>query len=487
MKLITSYNNYIIEKMLVESVREMKFILSKRLIDILKHINSDITDELLKCHNDLDFKTKHTFIDVNNNSNDSISFILANKASDILNITDENELDSDNEFKMHLRDDIDISDDVYNRYRGNMKLGRFINTIFPGKFKSSTRTPKEKIDDIETFVNTFKVVSGKEDKFKLFDIVKGDDISKWYHCDNYMERNNGSLGGSCMSRHNSYIFNIYTENEDKVNLLIYYEDDTKQKIRARALLWKLDEPEGRYFMDRIYTNDYSDEKLFIEYAKTKKWLMRSVQGYQEYGDVADPMLNRNVDITLKVYVEPKEYNNYPYLDTLYYFNTETGLLSNKQYNSFYLLNDTGGGYEYLDEEDYRTVYSNYHNDDILRRESVYCQLGEDWVLMSQAIRVYNTGLGTEVYAVPGYEGIVHCNIPNKIDKYFPKEKCVWSDYHNTWIFKSSARKIYLDKNKTNSILSHKVNENDTFAKVGEEYYDIGLVTKDSNNNWVLKD
>jgi len=486
MKLITSYNDYIVEKMLVESIREMKFVLSDRLIDILKSIYSDISDKLLKSHNDLDFKTKHTFIDIKDGTDDSISFILANKAGDLLEIDDEEELDSNIEFKKKLRDEIKIDNPLYKRYRGSMKIGRFINTLFPGEFQSSSRYKQYKINDVESFVNMYKVMSNKEEKFKMFDLVSGTDIAKWYYCDNYLDRNNGSLGGSCMSRHGESYFTLYTNNDDKVQLLIYYSDETKTKIKGRALVWKLDEPNDRFYMDRIYTNDYSDEKIFIEYAKSKDWLFRSIQGYQQSGEIADPRTEINSNIILKVYLKPEHHNKYPYLDTLVYHNPDTGLLSNRETGCKYLLTSTGGDYDYLDD-DYDTVYSDYHGDDIMRRDAVYCELGEDWVLRDEALRVYNTGLGSEVYAISGYQGIVHSVISNKIDKYFPEEKCIWSDYHNTWIFKTSARKVYLDKNKTSSILDHKVNENETFAKVGEEYYDIGLVTKDSNNNWKLKD
>ena len=53
-------------------------------------------------------------------------------------------------------------------------------------------------------------------------------------------------------------FNIYIENPDVCQLLIF--TDPNDKLLGRALLWKLED--GSNYMDRIYTNRDSYIELF---------------------------------------------------------------------------------------------------------------------------------------------------------------------------------------------------------------------------------
>ena len=58
-------------------------------------------------------------------------------------------------------------------------------------------------------------------------------------------------------------FDIYTENTDKVSMIILMSEEDPTKICGRAILW-LDDKRRR-FMDRIYTIRNSDILLFKEY------------------------------------------------------------------------------------------------------------------------------------------------------------------------------------------------------------------------------
>lgn len=480
-KIHTNYNQFNLEQLLMESVKEMKFVISKRLRDILANINSEIAEELLKSHRDLNFKTKQTFIDIAEGKDDSISFILANKAADILNI-EESELNTS--YNRTLRDRITNNDDVYNKYRGEMKLGRFVNTVFPNKFPAAQRVEGgQKSRDVENFVRLYKSLFDQDTKFLMFDIVKGDDISYWYKYTRYMNRE-GSLGGSCMSDVSSGFLEIYTSNEN-VSMVILYENQNKNKIRGRAILWNLSVPEDRIFMDRIYTNDSSDEQLFMDYATSKGWLYKSTQSYGPDGRITDGTTNEASNLTLKCQLKAEHLDEYPYLDTLIYYNPDNGIISNRSNGQKYILQCTNGEYDELDYDDYETVYSQYHNDDIRRRDARWCQIGEDWVYSNEALRVYNTGLEGEIYAVPGNPTVVRTQIRDIIDHYIPKEKAIWSDYLNTWLFYSSVREVYTDKEKINKVLDHKKRLDKNFVQIGDDFFNINIVHKDDNDKWVL--
>ena len=60
---ISNYKSFLDDYKLMEGLREMKFVLSKRFREQLSKINHVISDELLKLHNDLDsMRNKHLLI-----------------------------------------------------------------------------------------------------------------------------------------------------------------------------------------------------------------------------------------------------------------------------------------------------------------------------------------------------------------------------------------------------------------------------------------
>lgn len=203
---------------------------------------------------------------------------------------------------------------------------------------------------IEEFVNEYKTIMRiKRDAFKNFDIVKGDDIKYWYLESRY-EKNNGTLGSSCMrySTCQRYL-NIYSENPDQVNLVIMYSTESKDKICGRALLWT--DIKDRKFMDRIYVNDSSNEKLFIEFAVSKGFYYKKDQNYID----GEPLMYNRVELPLsdsivEVKLDSDDFDKYPYMDTLKYYTIwDNSLSSNSDSNYDYCLNDTDGGNGSCDE------------------------------------------------------------------------------------------------------------------------------------------
>lgn len=198
--------------------------------------------------------------------------------------------------------------------------------------------------DIEKFFNNLSALIKltRPSETTTFAIVKGEDIKKYYNNKNYQVIA-GPLGQSCMSFDTmSNFFNIYSENEEQVSMLIL-RNNTTDKIIGRAIVWKLDD--GSYFMDRVYTLNSVDEKLFIQEAIKNGWYYRS-----NGRNISFYKGNKPIGaLTLKVTLDKSKFSYYPYLDTLKYLNLEDKTLTNVDSGSYdYVLTSTTGkwyGYE----------------------------------------------------------------------------------------------------------------------------------------------
>jgi hypothetical protein len=233
---------------------------------------------------------------------------------------------------------IDLPEDL----RGNIKIGRFINRIMDIWFKEYP-LDLDSIDGriigkredytsthVERFVNAYSaIILFKNNAMDFFEVVKGDDIKYWYLEDRY-ESLTGQLGSSCM-RYKSCqdYFNIYTENPEVCQLLIF-KNKSRDKINGRALLWT--DVDGKKWIDRIYTVKDSYKELFI------KWVDEN--DYKElYG----------FDRQVQVEVKNKDYGKYPYMDSLSQFkmfdDDEPALLSTRFVDferPYYSLQETNG-------------------------------------------------------------------------------------------------------------------------------------------------
>ena len=69
---------------------------------------------------------------------------------------------------------------------------------------------------------------------------------------------------------------IYTDNPDVCQLLILKDDDQQDKIKGRALVWKLSFPADTTYVDRIYTHDDSDLELFKQYIAQQGLMLKKI-------------------------------------------------------------------------------------------------------------------------------------------------------------------------------------------------------------------
>lgn len=368
--MIREYDKFIIEKK-VESFRLLletylygtgEFLQKLKQIKKEKGVVGEIANviyDFIVGENYLEYDdVKQNFFDVTS-KDDMVSFLMQNKVPDDWE-----------------EDDPSLPYNV--RGRGEIKIGRVIKYIVSLIDKQGDlKIPLPKDKDIEQFVNIYKSTNIKTDfKFKL---VKGNDISKYYNRVKYFA-SNGSLGSSCMAEESKGTFKIYSQNESKVQLLIYI-DEKSDKISGRALVWKLkDSPcEARYFMDRVYTNSDSDFYKFRQYAEEKGFL---------YKQKMNSLIDDNVRFRYKggdVYGEIRvkidgDFKSYPFVDTLCFLSLNKKYLSNLTSENCTILHSVYGedqtcedcGGDCFQGSDYCPSCSSGH--EILRRMGIKTNL-----------------------------------------------------------------------------------------------------------------
>jgi len=235
----------------------------------------------------------------------------------------------------------DASKEVWEKNRQTIRTGRGIRALLSSSKQQFTDA------EIEDFVNKYKSAFDRmNDIFSNFELVSGNDIAYWYNYKNYlMGTDRGSLGNSCMAEVNASYFDIYTENPNVCSLLILKAEENPDKIKGRALVWKLSSPEIT-FMDRIYTQEESDVQLFRDYAKSKGWSHKIRNDSSPDSNVIGPDGSKVEYNKLRVNIIKGDYSSYPYVDTLKYYHQWTGLLTTE--GGGICLEDTGGGY--VDED-----------------------------------------------------------------------------------------------------------------------------------------
>ena len=305
--------------------------------------------------------------------------------------------------------------------RSDAKIAKLVNQIFPGKYSEK---------EVEEFTNTFKNLKKQENEFEL---VKGQDIVKWYNRENYVEES-GDLGNSCMryARCSSY-FKIYTENPEEVSLLIL-KDAEGEKILGRALVWKIRiDIEGvEYYMDRIYAIDDATKKMFQDYADEKGWLKRRTSSY---GDYMDFMLGEEVydDYRAKVELNRWRFDEYPYMDTFKALIVDSGTLINSEDDSYsgrYIMTHTDGDYD-----DTSGKWSNWFDCRISEDDAVWSEPLDDWIYRSGGIEVTLGSRRRRGWYPDEYEELVHDQVR---DAYIHEADATWSEYHDCYIYSDDA-------------------------------------------------
>lgn len=364
MNLIKNYNDYMVDMILEGSSNgKLPFKFSKRFQEIVSSIEHPISKDMMMSE---DENADVTLIDVGSKS-DMVTMSTSPKIIDYLQKKLDKDVISTIDFYKEYR-----NNDIWNRNRVELKVGKLVKKMFDNKYPDSGRDG----EDIQSFVNMYKAIF--EGSTSLLEIVEGEHIIKWYDYRNYVNSMVGSpLHSSCMSHSEcSEYLVFYMLNKDKVKMLVQYQDERKQKIVARALLWYLDEPVGRIFMDRIYYHSDSCINVFINYARQNKWLYKRIQNSHTPTQVVDSV-DGTYSEDFKMMIEDIKLNRYyPYLDTFKFLYQDNRILSNVRLSlnePYAQLDDTNGRVSYLNWSDYYVKYINNYDDDLYVR----CGVGTD--------------------------------------------------------------------------------------------------------------
>ena len=442
----------------------MNLFATQRLVELISNIDHQIASTLqesIRYRNSFPV----SYLDFGS-TNDTISFIARNKYDDI-----------------QKNNRSDWNSKVWKDKRSEMKIGKlvrmFYNDHFPTNHPKGQPRPKP-LMDIESFVNKFKAERDKDVNYERFEIITGKDFHTWYSQDNYSRfvHEETTLGRSCLRYNESSKFlHMFSKNPDTFRMLILKDD--ANKLRGRANLYTLVEPEGRIYMDRVYSVNDFDVELFKDFAKQEGWLHKEAQTYGWHNNIVDTKtgkIHKWDDMVMKSTLNkiPGDgFKYYPYLDTMSILNTEEKTLTNdgrlRVLKPHFVLSDYQGSY--VNEVDgHERVFSTIYNEYIRRDESVFVEIDDAWVYEHETVYVHNSG---GLSAHRNSDKIVESYIYKR--KWFLKEAAEFSEYLGTYVHKESIRIAFLDETKSEEVKIH-------YRMVGKEFFEKdGVILKKKDN------
>ena len=316
--------------------------------------------------------------------------------------------------------------------RGQVKIGRFINNVFPNKYANND------VEDFSIKVRMRKTGAGREIK-----VVEGDEIIKWYNEDNSVSLS--TLGSSCMRGNEcKNFFDIYTKNPEICKMVCIFEND---KVAARALIWKVTKKstgDFEWFMDRrYYAFEELDSKL-KDYAIENGWAFKTVNSFTDIKSVTygGKVFECDMEIQLENY---QGITKFPYVDTFKKYYPQTGILKNVDNTNredvlFYKLDSTGGSYTRIDkigsetetrrpEDSKALIYSEYYDEAIDAEEAIWSEWHGSWIYESDAIHV-TRGEYRGWYPEDSDDLVYVDHLGETVNR----DDCTYSDYYDEYIF-----------------------------------------------------
>lgn len=328
--MILDYFDFINEKfedLLLESLDDNYFFLSDKLSDILTSmVNSDSfsISKISDIYLSLDIEKSDlnmSYFDIGDD-NQSINYLSGNVIKNKLKGLD---------IRLKRRKGFEEVPS------GSIRIGRLTKKIIDlyNKKRNTNITFTE--SEIEQFVNAYKFNwEFENNKMDYMSLVSGASIGKWYSEENYSSES-GTLGNSCMKYTDcSDFFDMYESND--VSLLILLTPD--KLLQGRALVWTLSD--GSKFMDRVYTTHDSDVDFFITWAKENKCSYKKLQDSKisEICNASNGFKPEMMKLEVNVYTTSynnREYEKFPYMDTLKYYYWKEGKLRNWKDGSKYFI------------------------------------------------------------------------------------------------------------------------------------------------------
>ena len=301
----------------------LPLIFSDDFIDRVNNIDSTISKEIIKIHNNTSqHLSQYTLVSCGL-KDDTIKYIDSYKLDKYL---------KQNHYTINRLDKISPSDDIWSIDKTEIKIGRFINKLFPNTFIDK---------EIQDFVNQWKSVMDESNNKTKFEIWSGADIKKAYKSNTYhfSENSCNPLMNSCMNDELDLVeFYVYCPT---AKVLVLFDSDNL--IIGRSLFWV--DSEDRTIMDRVYYVYDKDYYKFIKYANDNNWYYkkRNISG-------GSPFIKNGKEVRLisKVRVpDVFKFSNegFPYMDTFYYAQGEWAMNYEPEDGKFFKLIDTEGGFE----------------------------------------------------------------------------------------------------------------------------------------------
>jgi len=383
---LKNYYEFLVEKQ-IESINESIVYFSPKLRGELAKVKHPIAKDILSKEG-TNPKEDVTFLDVDSRE----GYVTFKTMKSMLKGIEEDGDGSfvkdtlkrvENDFIKAYSDSYLIKFPSWNKARNPVKVGKIVNILSPGKW-----TP----GDIEKFTDKFKAVQ-KGETSMVIKVVEGDEIAFWYDEKNYLNKDS-SLGSSCMryERCKNY-FDIYTKNPEvcKMVCLLDEDENNQPKLRARALLWKIDSikswkgnPKFEWFMDRQYAISDADVEYLREWAIKEGYAYKSSNSFGGFTGVT--FNEENFKINMTVQLKDERYRFFPYVDTFRRFNPDEAKLYNdedKDCEGDWLLNNTSGGYEEITGG----VYSEWYGETIPEDEAVWSDHVDSYLYESDAIYI----------------------------------------------------------------------------------------------------
>lgn len=380
MRIIKGYSdflNFMIAESIIHQTTDFR-----NFLEYLYYKGGDVSQkvqQILRAIHRMDVKTNINYIGISTRSNDELSFI------------------PDSQFQRFMSQS---ERDISLKTKSFTSVGRAFRqllTSFGIPFNDK---------EIELFANEYKSWWDNNYSNKKFEIVKGQEILKWYLEENYSARQS-TLGNSCMRYHDrNHYMKLYAENPDTISMCIVKEGD---KISARALLWTLES--GEMLLDRIY---YTEDSLqnFVQ-DNTVKALNKKIYSYYTGNTVEGMVVN----------IQNSIFDRYPYADTMCYVYQKlvdgkpegTGKISNSRNLKF--------------EGDWRLFQIQSTSGEPSEISHVYSTAYKVWILSSEAI--YSQSLSSYVHKSD-------LNYSKYLNSYLDKEYSVYSDDINDFIPKEYA-------------------------------------------------
>lgn len=191
-------------------------------------------------------------------------------------------------------------------------------------------------------------------------VCNGMFIPHYYDHNNYAPDVGGNLAGSCMRNVDGDYFDVYSANDDVCHMAVALTP--QHKVLGRALLWKTDQ--YGWCMDTIYAEDHI-RPMFINFANANGMRYKASQSCHHHD--FDMLNGERVGCgNLSVKLKYCDFDQYPYLDTLYYMDTYNSVIQNHSDGADRELRNTDGEFNDMEDEVECIHTGNYYHEDDCR-------------------------------------------------------------------------------------------------------------------------